>query len=134
MDKKPLIVVLDNNKADRMLLKIAMEDVGLDARVEEHEDGQKLVEFVQGKCSAQVPVFIVLDLDMPQTGGLNVLKHLRDNPDLCQVPVIIFTSHFDEIQKKNALELGALKYLVKSNRLKEYNDIVKYIKKTIETK
>src|SRR5436305_286533 len=104
MTEKPLIVIADNNKADRMLIKIAMDDLGLAAQVEEYDDGLQAVAFAKNKCQSAAPKFIVLDMDMPKAGGLEILQCLNQNPDLCKVPVIVFTSHYEEDEKQKALE------------------------------
>jgi CheY-like chemotaxis protein len=131
MKEKPLIVIADNNKADRMLIKIAMDELCLDARVEEYSDGLSVMEFATNKCKSAAPKFIVLDLDMPQKNGLEILGCLQSNPDLCNVPVIVFASDHNENEKKRAFELGAIKYIAKSNSLREYRELVKFMKKKI---
>jgi CheY-like chemotaxis protein len=60
-----------------------------------------------------LPDLIVLDLVMPQTGGLDVLRSLRNNPATTSVPVLILTSNDDEASVQTSFEIGATDYVTK---------------------
>jgi phosphoribosyl 1,2-cyclic phosphodiesterase/ActR/RegA family two-component response regulator len=60
-----------------------------------------------------LPDLIVLDLVMPQTSGLDMLRSLRSNPATQGVPVLILTSNDDEGSVQTAFEIGATDYVTK---------------------
>jgi FixJ family two-component response regulator len=131
MDCKPLIIIVDDNEADRMLLKIAMEDVGCAPHVVEYKSGAEFLEFARDKCAKVVPHVVILDLELPKLPGMEILKFLKDNPHLCSVPIIVFTPVSDKGQMVEAKKLGAIKYFVKPTTLKGYIDLAKFIKEHI---
>lgn len=49
------------------------------------------------KASSQPPALVLLDLMMPDLGGVRVLEEMRDDPELAQVPVIVATGKLDAI-------------------------------------
>ncbi len=67
----------------------------------------------------QMPDLILLDIMMPQVGGLEVLERLRGNPGTASIPVILLTAkvHHEDVQR--GYELGADYYIKKPfDRLK----------------
>jgi len=49
------------------------------------------------RASSQPPALVLLDLMMPDLGGVRVLEEMRDDPELAQVPVIVVTGKVDAI-------------------------------------
>jgi DNA-binding response OmpR family regulator len=74
------------------------------------------------------PRLVILDLMMPQLDGFTVLKRLRENKSLTDIPVIIYTGKLFPIDKKKAQKLGANSYLVKPVKGSVLvNEVKKYI-------
>ncbi|MFV1980323.1 MAG: response regulator, partial [Rhodothermia bacterium] len=63
--------------------------------------------------SAPRPSLILMDLKMPRMDGLECLKELKDDADLCVIPVVIFTSSRDEADVLDSYRNGASSYIVK---------------------
>ena len=59
-----------------------------------------------GQAAASSPGLVLLDLVMPDLGGVRVLERLRDDPVLSQIPVIVVTGHEDAMPGVRA-QLGA---------------------------
>ncbi|MFH1102204.1 MAG: response regulator, partial [Pseudomonadota bacterium] len=62
---------------------------------------------------AQAPDLLVLDLLMPEQGGLEVLKVLRSRPATAALPVLLLTALDDEVNTRAGFDLGATDYLTK---------------------
>lgn len=76
------------------------------------------------------PDLVLLDLILPKIHGLDVLKEMKQNENIKNIPVIVLTNveSIEEIDK--ALELGATTYLVKNDYSLE--DVISKIKKALE--
>lgn len=61
------------------------------------------------------PDLIMLDLILPKKNGFDVLKELKSNPRLSNIPVIVLTNLEGAQDIEKALSLGAYTYLVKAN-------------------
>ncbi len=73
------------------------------------------------------PDLILLDIIMPKKDGLSVLQELKDDTEFASIPVIM-TSNLGEDEKiKQALKLGAVDYLVKTQH--PINEVVEKVKK-----
>ena len=55
------------------------------------------------KATASPPALVLLDLMMPDLGGVRVLEEMRDDPDLVDVPVIVVTGKVDAVPGMRAL-------------------------------
>jgi CheY-like chemotaxis protein len=59
------------------------------------------------------PGLILLDLSMPDRGGLELLRDLKSDPDLRAIPVIVVTASQHARDRRDAYALGAAGYVVK---------------------
>jgi len=99
-----IALVIDDEPQIRRLLRVTLEANGYDV-VEAQTGADGLVQAAQ--CRAQV---ILLDLGLPDMGGINVLKRLRE---WSRVPVIILSVRDREEEKTAALDAGADDYVTK---------------------
>jgi chemosensory pili system protein ChpA (sensor histidine kinase/response regulator) len=60
-----------------------------------------------------VPDIILLDIEMPRMDGYEVAGHVRNDPRLADVPIIMITSRVGEKHRARAIELGVNDYLGK---------------------
>lgn len=87
------------------------------------------IKFEQGGCKPQIakdgesglemaktnkPNIIILDLMLPKMSGMDVLKALKADPELQNIPVMIASNYSDEEHKQQAKQLGAVDFFVKS--------------------
>ena len=73
-------------------------------------DGEEAVS----KLEKIKPDLILLDLLLPKKDGFYVLSHVKQNPDLKNIPVIVLSNLGGDAEIKRALEMGADDYFVKS--------------------
>ena len=56
---------------------------------------------------------LLLDLRLPGQSGWDVLKEIRNDPEIRTIPIIVFTASAAVLQKMRAIDMGATSYLVK---------------------
>ena len=83
------------------LLRAAVGPDGVD--VAHLPDGDRLIE----ACVVSRPQAVVLDVDLPGTDGLELLRELRAAPTLADLPVLLLTGHGDPRYVEAAFERGA---------------------------
>jgi twitching motility two-component system response regulator PilH len=66
------------------------------------------------KARTEKPTLILLDIMMPKMNGLQVLEKLKIDPETKKIPVIMLTNLAGQQDAENALEKGAVKYIIKS--------------------
>ena len=81
-------------------------------------DGHTVVEAVDGREALELidqlhPEFVILDIDMPEPDGFEVLRVLRGRKETAQLPVLILTVQDDEASTRGGFDVGATDYLAK---------------------
>jgi two-component system, OmpR family, alkaline phosphatase synthesis response regulator PhoP len=61
------------------------------------------------------PTIILLDIMMPKMTGIEVLKNIKANDETKNIPVVVLTNLSGSTDAEKALEMGAVKFIVKSN-------------------
>lgn len=101
------VLVVDDNEANRDLLARRVRRQGHTVTVA--EDGIKALELM-----AQEPFdLVLLDIMMPKMNGYQVLEHLKNDPNLRHIPVIVISAVDDINSVVECIELGAEDYLPK---------------------
>lgn len=75
------------------------------------------------------PDLMLLDIMMPKINGLDVLKALKADPELKNIPVILLTALIQELDKAKGISGGAVDYYVKSEVMP--GDLIRHIEKVI---
>jgi CheY-like chemotaxis protein len=104
---KNRVLVVDDDRMIRMLVKLLLEKEGYD--VIEGENGLRAVELAR----RERPELIVLDLMMPEMDGFEAIGRLRRELSLAALPVIVLTAESGPDTERRVLELGADDYLIK---------------------
>jgi chemosensory pili system protein ChpA (sensor histidine kinase/response regulator) len=100
-------LVVDDSITVRRVTQRLLERNGM--RVVTARDGMDAVSILQD-C---VPDIILLDIEMPRMDGYEVAAHVRNDPRLASVPIIMITSRTGEKHRARAIELGVDDYLGK---------------------
>lgn len=103
-NKKPLVLIIEDNLQATQLLEMYLRDAGYETEVA--RDGLEGIE----KAKKLKPSIITLDLMLPLKDGWQVLKDLKNHPVCKDIPIVII-SITDE--KKLGFSLGAVDYFVK---------------------
>lgn len=104
---RPKILVVDDEPEAVELVEFNLKQSGFD--VVTAADGAEALR----KARATSPNLVVLDLMLPEIGGLEVCKMLRRDPATAGLPIIMLTAKAAEIDRVLGLELGADDYITK---------------------
>ncbi|HVP33431.1 MAG TPA: response regulator, partial [Steroidobacteraceae bacterium] len=106
-DRRIFAMVVDDSITVRRVTQRLLERNGM--RVITARDGMDAVTLLQDN----VPDVILLDIEMPRMDGYEVAAHVRNDPRLREVPIIMVTSRVGEKHRARAIELGVDDYLGK---------------------
>jgi chemosensory pili system protein ChpA (sensor histidine kinase/response regulator) len=106
-DRRTFALVVDDSITVRRVTQRLLERNGM--RVLTARDGMDAVSLLQDN----VPDVILLDIEMPRMDGYEVAAHVRNDPRLRDVPIIMITSRVGEKHRARAIELGVDDYLGK---------------------
>ncbi len=104
---KPTILMVEDSESVRRLNKVKLVEEGFN--VIEAEDGMAAMKIL----NTQVPTVILLDIHMEPVDGYKVLRFIKTNPRLKDIPVIVFSSRFSAEEQAKVLQAGAVEFLPK---------------------
>src|SRR6516225_8708613 len=125
MDRGAIIIV-DDDVDYCCLLQVALLEAAIANPIEMFHDGSGAINHLKELRSISTdemnkPLLVLLDLRMPGTSGLHVLKWIRAEPFLANVPVVVFTGMEVGQELAEAMEAGATALHVKPFT---YRDVV----------
>jgi CheY-like chemotaxis protein len=129
------ILMADDDADDRRLTQEAFEEGRLINDVRFVENGEQLLDYLRKEgayappAEAPRPGLILLDLNMPRKDGRTVLKELKTDPDLRQIPVCILTTSKADEDIFKSYDLGVNSYIVKPVTFEALVDILQTLEK-----
>ena len=105
----PKALVVDDSRTIRAILSKTLKEIGFE--VVEAENGKEALEVI--KAEATAVTLILLDWDMPQMNGLELLKRLRQAPEFSSTVVVMVTAQTELDHIGEALDAGANEYVMK---------------------
>lgn len=106
-NKSPLILVADDDRATRILLRIILNQDRY--QIIEVENGQECLSV----CKKYLPDMILLDAIMPVMDGFTCCQTLKTEPLCRSIPVLMITALEDQASVDRAFEAGAIDYITK---------------------
>jgi chemosensory pili system protein ChpA (sensor histidine kinase/response regulator) len=106
-DRRTFALVVDDSITVRRVTQRLLERNGM--RVLTAKDGVDAVSMLQ----EHVPDIILLDIEMPRMDGYEVAAHIRNDPRLKDIPIVMITSRVSEKHRARAIELGVNDYIGK---------------------
>ena len=121
----PRILIVDDEPNLVLALEFLMKKEGYEIRAA--ADGEKAVKAAE----EYRPDLILLDVMMPRMDGYEVCQHIRANPELRDVAIVMLTAKGREVEREKGLALGADLYITKPFSTRE---VVRKVKEILAAK
>ena len=106
------ILLADDDDADCLLFKNALEELPVSAHLTIVHNGEQVIEYITNKEN-KLPDVLFLDLNMPRKNGFATLGLIKRNNDLQELPVIIFSTSSEMDNVKRVFRDAAHYYICK---------------------
>ena len=117
--KPARITLVEDNPADVLLVKKALQEKDIAFNLTCFEDGEEAVKSLL-RQDQEEPDVILLDLNLPMTEGVEVLRRIRSIPGLVGVPVAILSSSASPIDVHRTKLLGVARFISKPIALDDF--------------
>lgn len=118
------ILIAEDDDQDYLVVKKAFEKIELKDFVHRVNDGEELIKYLK---SSKPPKFILLDLNMPKIDGRVALREIRQDNDLKEIPIIVFTTSEAKEDIHISYNLGANSFIKKPTDFNKLVEIVRSI-------
>ena len=123
-DWQPIeILLVEDNPGDVDLTREALEEAKVGNRLHVAEDGEAAVDFLYQRgefAAAPRPDMILLDLNLPKKDGRQVLKEIKADPKLAEIPVVVLTTSEADEDILRSYQLHANCYITKPVNFKQF--------------
>jgi two-component system response regulator len=112
------VLLVEDNPGDVALTRIAFEESGLAVRLQaatSFKDARMLLDALEARSGDWHPALVLLDLNLVDGSGHDLLAYLKQQPGLKNIPVVIVTTSDSPQDRARSISLGAAAYLVKPN-------------------
>jgi len=123
--RKPVLLVEDD-PADALAIQRVLQQSDVTETVKHVACAEEAMAHLQSPGTER-PALILLDLHMPGTSGLELLKAIKDDPSLRGIPVVALTASDEPQDIFDSFDLGTAGYMVKSSSYDELAETVRTI-------
>ena len=124
MRSTPYILYADDDIDDRMLISEMLQELGLDIQMMHYQNGRLAYEYLQSMpAGSRLPSVIILDLNMPEWGGIETLQALKQDSKYSQVPVVIFTTSDYDKHRDLSFSKGAFDFITKPYKVEKLDEV-----------
>jgi CheY-like chemotaxis protein len=120
------IVLGEDDIDDQEILQEVFFEADSSLRLQFFNNGRKVISHLESS-GHDLPCLIILDYNMPELNGAEILKILSRDERLRSIPKIIWSTSDAPVYKSICLEYGASDYLVKPSKIDVLENMVKYM-------
>lgn len=113
MDFPEKVLLIDDDEEEHFIFTVALNECCQGINLIYEKNANAALARMANDNDASIPNLIILDWNMPQISGKEVLIRIRNYPHYAQIPIVIFTGILDPVDLDEARALGATFFLRK---------------------
>jgi two-component system response regulator len=128
-----VILLVEDNASDEKLTALAFKKCGVSNEMVVVRDGAAALDYLfatgkyAGRDVSALPTVVLLDLQLPKVGGLEVLRRIREDQRTKRLPVVVLTGSKEEEDILRSYSLGANAYVRKPVVFAEFAEVAKTV-------
>ncbi|WP_417310916.1 response regulator [Devosia sp.] len=127
IDYKPVnILLVEDDDVDAMGIERAIRKMRMANPLIRAVDGVEALELLK-RAEINRPYIILLDLNLPRMGGLDLLKTIREDDSLKDAIVFVLTTSKTEEEICSAYRLNVAGYIVKSSLSQDFSQVLEFL-------
>jgi CheY-like chemotaxis protein len=125
-----VILIADDDDGHARLIEKNLARAGLHNSIRRFNNGQTVLDYLFRKGSGETrvqetPYLLLLDIRMPQVDGVEVLRQIKQDPELRRIPVIMLTTTDDPREVERCHAIGCASYIVKPVDYEKFAEAIK---------
>ena len=132
MSKPVKIIMIEDDEGHARLIERNIRRSGVNNEIKAFTDGTSAMNYLFGKDGTGVQhkgqaLLILLDLNLPDTSGIDILKRVKENKYLKATPVVVLTTTDDSQEIKRCYELGCNVYITKPVNYENFANAIRQL-------
>ncbi|MFD1332270.1 response regulator [Methylopila musalis] len=113
-NQRPVVIVMiEDDEGHARLIEKNVRRAGVNNEIRHFADGTSALAFLQSDVSAAGPLLILLDLNLPDMTGIDILGVIKKHERLKRAPVVVLTTTDDKVEIQRCYDLGCNVYITK---------------------
>lgn len=124
------VLLVEDDPGDVLMTREAFEEYKMRNTLHVVSDGVEALAYLRKEgefADVNTPDLILLDLNLPRRDGREVLREIKNDPELCRVPVVVLTTSQAEEDVLRSYQLHANAYVAKPVDFERFISVVKQI-------
>lgn len=128
------ILLVEDDPEDQSIFEDAIQSLKSREPVMIRKNGIEAIEILSSlHLSGTLPCIILADLNMPKMSGSEMLRLIKADERFKSIPVIVYSTSINKIEKENCLRLGAHAYITKPLTYKESIEVAEMVLRLCRT-
>ncbi|MEW6155873.1 MAG: response regulator [Verrucomicrobiota bacterium] len=132
MTREVVILIAEDDDGHARLIEKNLVRAGLHNPVVRFSDGQQILDFLfrrgaRPHRASETPYLLLLDIRMPKVDGIEVLRQIKEDPELRKIPVSMLTTTDDPREVERCHALGCNNYIVKPVDYEKFAEAIKQL-------
>ena len=127
--KEMIILIAEDDDGHAELIDEGLKDSGICNKIIRFRDGEEAWNFLTGKGDKVIDkannYLLLLDINMPKMDGVEVLKRMKSNEELKEIPIMMLTTTDDPREVENCYQLGCNIYIKKPVDFQQFAETLK---------
>lgn len=129
-DERALTILLvDDDEVDVMTVKRAFTKANITNKVYVATNGVEALEMLRGPDLPTTRRIVLLDLNMPRMNGIELLREVRNDPQLAGLTVVVLTTSNEDRDRVEAFQLNVAGYLLKPVTFSDFAEVMATLNK-----
>jgi CheY-like chemotaxis protein len=126
------IIMVEDDEGHARLIQKNIRRAGVTNEIVAFQDGTSALAYLlgpdgSGKVSAGRPLLILLDLNLPDMTGVDILKIVKENESLKRTPVVVLTTTDDQREIQRCYDLGCNVYITKPVNYEGFSNAIRQL-------
>ncbi len=125
------IIMVEDDEGHARLIEKNIRRAGISNELRHFKDGTSALEYLfndsHGPAHSGGPAMILLDLNLPDMSGLDILARIKGDDKLKRSPVVVLTTTDDKVEIERCYDMGCNVYITKPVNYESFSDAIRQL-------
>ncbi len=124
------IIMIEDDEGHARLIEKNIRRAGISNKLTHFLDGTKALDYLFNSPEGPAhggPAMVLLDLNLPDMSGTDILAKIKSDPKLHRTPVVVLTTTDDKVEIARCYDLGCNVYITKPVNYESFSDAIRQL-------